>query len=483
MIIKEKIKQTVFFAYLTSLLSQFCELGFNVLVFQQFSVEIVGIYGLILSIMTFFNFALDMGLNQTLVRDFSQRRIRLKEAIVGATALRLPVACLCIIVIMVWMSRSPALFQEWVPLSLAILTSILWAQRTLATTWLRAHDRQTLANLIGGLLPLGKLGIGILLIKLHLLQLSYFFGAICLVELLVMAVSFRCVGKVNLGSIKSQSISFELFRKSARLLWKPGLIIFLIGLCAVLQNRLDWLLVYAYISKTELAYYSLANKLYELFVTLNSIAMGTLFPWLCKFVLEEDNSPMIVIGNKAVTFGCVILAGFIALYSPTILRIFWGNKYDISNPMIFLLMYGAILLPACSIPYYYLVACGQEKSYLIIMAVATLAQIGANLILIPRYGGFGATCGMLMLNLTIFIITIFVTGKIKWLRSVGLRRIQIYSAVMLAVLWTVKWQITGNLLSLMFFNGLNLIVGVTILFTKDECLYFIHKYQLVKMRS
>lgn len=478
MIIQENIRTTILFAYLTSFLARVCELGFNILVFKQFSVETVGTYGLIMSIATFFNFALDLGLNQTLIREFSQRRVGFSEAVLGSLALRVPVASIGIIILVAWSYYSPTLSQDWLPLSLALLASILMTQRTLATSWLRANDGQTMANIIGVLLPLGKLAGGILLIKLNQFHLVIFFGAVLLVEGLVTSLSYFCTGKLKLERIKAQSLSFDLFKESVKLLWKPGVVIFLIGLCAVLQNRLDWILVYTYVSKTELAYYSLANKLYEFFVTFVGVAIGTCFPWICKFGQTKDANPTIVLGTKALTFGSVFLAALVALYSPNILRYFWGNKYEPANSMIFLIMYGAILLPVCAIPYYYLVACGQEKYYLVIMVAATLVQTGANLILIPQYGGVGASCGMIILNVTISFTTILLSYKFKELQFVGLRRIFIYSVMMLVVLGLLKWQQSNDIINLIVFNAFNLLFGVTILFTKDEWFYLMQKFQL-----
>jgi O-antigen/teichoic acid export membrane protein len=482
MIIRENIRTTLLVAYITSFLAQVCELGFNFLVFKQFSVENVGTYGLIMSIVTFFNFALDMGLNQTLFRGFSQGRIRLAEAIRGSAAMRIPVAVLGIILLLVWVYHSPTLAQEWLALCLAILTAILWTQRTLATSWLRAHDRQTLANIIAVLLPLGKLAGGILLIKLNQFHLVYFFGAICLVEGLVTTLAYKCTGRVKLERIKAQSLSFDLFKESARLLWKPGMVFFLIGLCTVLQNRLDWMLVYAYVSKTELAYYSLANKFYELFNAYIGTATITLFPWLCRTVQITENNPMLVLGTKALAFVSVLLAGLAALYAPTILKFLWGNKYEPANTMIFLFMCGATMAPFCAITYNYLVACGHERYILVTGIAGTLAQTGANFILIPKFGGLGATLGMIILLITAFIISIIFSLKISTLPFFGQQRIIIHSVLMMLILFLIKWQINHNIFQLIILLVANIFIGIAVLLTKDDFALCYQKWQLAKIR-
>ena len=316
MIIRENIKTTVIVAYLTSFLAQACELGFNILVFGQLSVGDVGTYGLIMSIVTFLIFALDLGLNPTILRGFSQQKIAFREALLGSAALRIPVVILAIISVFTWIYYSPAVSaKEWLPLVLAMVTSILLIQRTLAISWLRAYDKQTIANAILLLYPLGKFASGLLLMKLHRFNLVYFFGAILVIEGLITTLAYWSTGKLKPQRIAVQPFSRGFIKQAVLALWKPGIFFSLIGLCTVLQNRLDWMLVYAYVSKTELAYYSLANKIYELFNAYIGIATVTLFPWLCKIVQVEDNNPMLVIGIKGLTFASVLIAGIVAFYT------------------------------------------------------------------------------------------------------------------------------------------------------------------------
>jgi O-antigen/teichoic acid export membrane protein len=476
MIIRENIRKTFLYAYVTSLLAQVCELGLNILVFGQFSVGDVGTYGLIMSIVTFFSFAVDMGLNQNLIREFSQQRLTFPEALLGSTVLRLPVACLGIIIIFTWIFyHSPStLTQEWLPLTLAICTSILLTQRTLATSWLRAHDQQTRANIIGFLYPAGKLAGGLLLIKLQKFHLAYFFGAILLVEVLLTTLSYWCTGKVKLGRLAAPSVSLDFLKRSALVIWKPGMIFFLIGLCVVLQNRLDWMLVYAYVSKTELAYYSLANKIYELFNSYIGIAATTLFPWLCKVVQTDDNNQMLVVGAKFLTFISILIGGIVALCSPIILQLLWGNKYAATYPLVFVVMCSALLSPICAITYYFLVAHGYEKFILVTAIGSTIIQTIMNLLLIPKLGALGAALGMNILNITNIIIFIFILIKLKLFNNIAFQKNLIYSFMSICILLVLKWQVSNNILLLTAYTIMAVLLGLIVLFTKSDLLYILH---------
>ncbi len=480
MIIRENIKNTVLFAYLTSLLAQACELGLNILVFGQLSVGDVGTYGLIMSVVTFFIFALDLGLDPVILRGFSQQKIAFREALLGSAALRIPMAILGIIIISAWVHYSSAVSaQEWLPLALAMATSTLLIQRTLAISWLRAHDKQTIANAILLLYPLGKFVSGLLLIKLHRFNLVYFFGAILLTEGLITILAYWSTGKLKSQGIAVQPFSRNFIKHAVKALWRPGVFFSLIGLCTVLQNRLDWMLVYAYVSKTELAYYSLANKIYEIFNSYIGIATATLFPWLCKIVQAEDNNPMLVIGVKGLTFASVLAAGVVAFYAPVALKFIWGNKFEPANHLIYLIMCGGCLCPICALTYYHLIALNHENYLLVTVVIATIAQFIVNLLIIPKIGGLGATLGMITMvsvTLTSFII---ICIKLKIIQSIGFQRILFFSVMMLGTLVMLKWQVTNELSCLIFYIIFNIFFGIMILFKKDELFYCIHKLRLL----
>ena len=403
--IKEDPKTTILIASLTHLAGVLFQVGFTILVFRQFSLEEVGTYGLIMSIVAFVGFALDMGISQTLIRGFSQNALNLSQALIGSVVLRIPLLVLGLGALTYWIFRADSPGPSEVQLLvLAILAQILIGFRAIATAWLRAHDRQNIANLLTLLQPIGYFSIGILLLFWQTFNLFQFLLGIVMVEFLITGFSYKAIPKIQLRGFTGTYLSYEYIRESLTLIWKPSLVFLVVGFWAVIQNRMDWIMVYVYGSKTHLAYYSLANKAYEFFDAGFCMVIQTSFPWMCKIIMAGEKNPRMIIGFKGIAFLGMITALATALWLPGFLTVFWGDKFAEANSLIFFLMCAACLNPATSLLYHLHVAAGKEKYLLITSTFPALSQLIANLIFIPRYGYYGAIIGMIILILTSFIL-------------------------------------------------------------------------------
>jgi O-antigen/teichoic acid export membrane protein len=403
--IKENLETTIFFASIIYAIGMFCHVGFNILIFRQFSLEEVGTYGLIMSLGAFAGFVMDMGLSQILIRGFSQNSLSFSQAVVGSLTLRIPVLAITLGVLAFWLYFKSLLgAMEGVLLALAILAQSLIGFRAIAASWLRAHNRQNVANLVNILQPLGYFVIGLLLLYLDKLNLLWFFFGILLIEGAVTGLAFRLTNKVLLPLRIREYLNFACIKFAVTSLWKPSLIFVIVSFWSVVESRLDWLMVYTYASGTDLAYYSLANKVYEFFEAGICVLTLTSFPWMCKTILTGEKNPRIIIGFKGLAFIGMILAVAVILYLPSVLALFWGTKFEKANKMIFWLMCGAFLVPISSLMYYSLISIHKEKYLLLTSTIPALAQIAANLILIPRYGGLGATFGMIIMIFTSFML-------------------------------------------------------------------------------
>jgi O-antigen/teichoic acid export membrane protein len=419
--IQENPKITILIAYATYALGQLCFVTFNILIFRQFSLEEVGAYGLIISIVVFAGFALDLGITQTLVRGFSQNALTLSQAVTAAMTLRLPILALGLVAFLVWRyldpSRSAA---EAPPLLLAVLSQFLISLRAIATSWLRGHDRQNLGNVLNLLQPIGYLAVSLTLLSLQHFRLFPLFAGVLLVELVIIGLAFLVVKRVPMPAAINRSLALVDMRAALAAIWKPSLIFFVVSFWATIQSRLDWIMVYSLGSKTELAYYSLANKVYELLESGLAVFINTVFPWMCKMILSQEKNPRMIIGFKGIIFVGAVLAVATALWLPGLLTVLWGDKFAKANDLIVLLMCGACVNTVCSMMYYLLIAAGKEKYLLITSTVPALCQIGANIMLIPKYGSYGATLSMLVLIFTSYMLLSMICLKHRLGEYIGL---------------------------------------------------------------
>ncbi|MBW1992629.1 MAG: hypothetical protein JRI59_11090, partial [Deltaproteobacteria bacterium] len=410
MIIKEKPKQTLaiaFFAYLLGLMGQ---AGFNILIFREFSLEEVGTYSFIVSLAAFAGFAFDIGLTPTLIRGFSQKTLSFAQGLLGSLAFRIPVLLLILAGWGIASRLSGRASLDWatsLPLLLAILAQFLIALRTAPLSWLRAGDRQNTANFLNVLQPAGYLVVVVLLLEFQALNLLQCFLGIALVETAVSGLAFALIPWGRFLPAPGEMFSSAYLLEAMASLWKPSLIFTLVAFWALIQGRLDWIMLYSLGSKTELAFFSLANRVLEFFEDGFAVLISTTFPWICKLLAGREGNPKFILGFKSLAFAGVILAVLAALTVPWLLTLIWGNKFARADHLIFLIMCTAGLSPFNTMMYYLLIASGRERCLLITSAVPTLLQLAANLILIPRLGALGATISMVLLLSSSFVLLVF----------------------------------------------------------------------------
>lgn len=467
--ITENPKTAIFFAYLTYGLGQLGLVGFNILLFRRFSLEEVGVYGLIVSVATFAGFAFDLGITQTLVRAFSQNVVNFSQAVSAALALRLPVLGLGLITLPIWLNKIPSSgFWERPALLLAISAQFLMSFRAIAVSWLRAHNRQNLGNILNSLPSLGYLGIAIFLILIYNFHLVPLFSGLLILEIAITFLSFLWVKKIRMTDFALNGGAGVNLRSGLAALWKPSLIFFSVSFWAVVQSRLDWIMVYALSSEIELAYYSLANKSYEVFESGVEVVITTAFPWVCKMMISGKKNPRLSIGFKGIALASSILAVTAALWLPGIFTLFWGDKFAKADDLIFLLMCGAGLSTLCSLMYYLLVASNKEKYFLITGSVPALCQILTNIILIPRYGNYGAVAGMLVLIVTSFFLLSLICVNNHLTEYLGLFKNTILLLVFIFVAILFGKYIKQSFVHTLIFISAATALGTLILFSKQE---------------
>jgi O-antigen/teichoic acid export membrane protein len=325
--------------------------------------------------------------------------------VAGSLALRIPILSFTLGALAFWLHFKSLLgAMQTALLVLAIIIQFLIGFRTIATSWLRAHERQKVANVVDFLSPASYLSIGLLLLYLHKLNLLFFFLGILLSECAVTGLAFALTNQAQLPLRLAEYLNFEHIKGAVALLWKPSLILGIVGILYAVEHRLDWLMVYSYTSAKELAFYCLAIKVYEVFMVGISIVVQTLFPWMCKVFLTGHKNPRTVIAFKSVACGGMLFAAAVALYLPNLLTLIWGSKFEESNKLILWLMCGACLEPINDIMYYSLISKGNERYLLVTSAVPAVAQLIVNLILIPHYGSHGATIAMIVMVVTSFLL-------------------------------------------------------------------------------
>ena len=409
----ENIKKTTSFAYLFGLSSQGIEVFFFFLMFKYFTVEEIGLFSWAMAAAAFFAVFMDLGQNQILVREFSKGNLSVREAFNGTALFRLPLLILGLLIVNFWfIFYSPAMDRYWIIL-LSCMIQLLMMAEAFFKSWLSGNSRQNIANALDFSISAGRiLVILVLIFMLQKVSVFYLFSALLVMHVAIVVVSclvtFREYKRIGTSGPGGPAANGSV----AKMFMLPSLIFGFMAVFTVVQNRLDWLMISHYISETELAHYSLANKFYEVFLAVFGIAARTAYPWMCR---EDGNagsdSRLSLYINLIVVTGTVTPL-LIALYAPSILHLLWGEKYLSSAPVVQLLMVAASIATIAGVGYYLTLSKNGESRIMPVMVLATVAQIAVNFFLIPRYGSMGAAMGMLAM-------TVFSTAGYLWVLIAG----------------------------------------------------------------
>jgi len=468
-VIKENPKVTILVANITYVIGLACQLGLNFLIFKQLPLDEIGSYNLIMSLALFAGFVMDLGISQTLIRGFSQNTLGFSQAVWGALALRIPLVVLGLGALVIWLYLKSSLghFHSAL-LGLAILAQTLLGFRAIPTAWLRAHDRQNCANIINLLPPFCYFCLAFLLFYFHQFNLLLFFSGILMVEIAVTAMAFLATGQVRLPGSPKESFSPSHIKTAVGSLWKPSLIFSVVTFCELLQSRLDCILVYYFRSGTELAYYSLATKIFEVFEYTICLPLQTSLPWLCKMAFAGEQNPTVTFWLKIFSFLGIVLAVAAALYLPAFLTVFWGDKFANTDNLIFLIMCGACLNPVYSMISLLLVTEGKERFLLIASIVPVSAQLAINLVLIPPFGGLGAALGMLVFFSMTFLILTNIAFKTRLIETLALLRIILLLVVIFSVLIISRQFFAPSSLTNIIVLSFIILVGLVVLINRSD---------------
>ncbi|HMH24186.1 MAG TPA: flippase [Puia sp.] len=165
----------------------------------------------------------------------------------------------------------------------------------------------------------------------------------------------------------------------------------------------------AFTNDLIVGYYSIAEKIFLAVRQILGVFSQVIYPRVCQLAVEgkrqasgffkEFYLPFLLL----LTLGCAV----VFFFSPLIIHVFLNSRPDM--PVLLLRILAFVPVIVClNIPaYQVLLAFNQKKSYLRILASATVVNLAANLLLCSAWGPIGTA-------LSIIITELFVTVGLNW---------------------------------------------------------------------
>ena len=372
----------VFAAWGVSLLAN---QAYSIWVFGLLSAALAGLLNWGTATATLAFYVLDGGVDTAAVVVSKQNPHSLRSLAYAVGALRCAGALIAVIAWLV-ATRIGVLHQpEGHILLLAGAGMGIRSVQTPFSAWLQARDHQAIVGALGMIHSLFRLSSLAALALTRQVSVERILLASLAADVAVVAATAVAARRVGAKSTHDLSAG-ELVRRIAR----AAPFLSATQILMMMQSRVDWLLVAAFVSYAGLANYALANKSLELIVLGGAVFGKVALPW---FVDGWDSRG---IGRPlfAVLSLATVAALVVGIEGRTLIHLAFGTKYSGATVLLPLMAALAPALMLLPIVQYAVQARGRASDTAYASFAGVTAQIVTDLLLIPRLGILGAGLGM-----------------------------------------------------------------------------------------
>ena len=204
--------------------------------------------------------------------------------------------------------------------------------------------------------------------------------------------------------------------------------------------------------QTTVAFYSCAQRVISLVVTFIISVTAVFLPRLSYYYANERDKfyRLTKFGVDLMIFISVPACIGIASIAGPLIRIWLGSEYEESIPCLIILSFIIPLKCIGDMACFQVMICaGKEMSLMVSNFAALFVNIVLNVLLIPRYGAFGASVASLISEVFVFILVLYLSRKLQLYKADyrNLFSVMISSAVMSVTVLIIESVVSPVLLA------------------------------------
>jgi O-antigen/teichoic acid export membrane protein len=396
-----KLLSNTSFGSVQSLVEMGGDFAITIVIARLLGANTLGAFIYAKALIALLNSLLSMGMTQVVIRNFAQREVERQHIISNSLTIRL-------------FFTMPATLVVAFGISLLLPIDDL----TRMTIWLVAIFNglgNTLVLLNGAFQAISRFEFPLYLSIFHKLSL---FGIAWLIpllngDLLIVLVGFIFVRVVlffiTLRLVKSKVIPIKLrfaFSEWVALI-RQSLPLAFSDLSAVANGRADSVLLGTMKSVSDVAIYGAAYNLYlGLNGVINSLAIGG-FPLLSKQAELSHKSAIRLSSRMGIILfiGTTLIALIGTIFAKQIILIVYGSELLSTYRILQILLVALIFSSLGKLCHFTLISIHMQKLVFWATVTGMLFNLGANLILIPRFGYLGAAYITLATEIIVFLLS------------------------------------------------------------------------------
>lgn len=462
----ESKRRAVIYAYAFTVTARLVDVALFAMLISALRVEDMATFALASAVSAIFAIGVVFGVDQVLVRGFSEESLSLDAAIRrvgGIWSYSSAVSCVLLGLLLVyWGHLQSHALVIWIACTSQIVSLVTKFVQAL----LRGRNNQTAANaLLLAESTIRLVVISTLWFMTRQLTSEAVFEGFLLCQVIVAGIAVRVAKHAGVASWPP-IMAFGSGGMSVGGMVRSCVYFFGIALVSVIQNRLDWLMISEFSTPVQLANYSIANRAYEIFLLLFGIAATTAYPWLCRASAVQRSGSLMLMKQVEVCIGVTLALACGPLVSQVI-SLLWPQKYiEAERYIVWLLPVGAVSAVVIVL-YYEVVARALEQKALIIGFVVSIVHAGANWFFIQSLGAFGAVCGMALLSVMCLSSYAVLIHRYRLWERGRLKRILAYVGCMVGIWFlSARWNM-GGWVHFVGMSMIGLLLGTVLLF--DRC--------------
>jgi len=464
----ERRWKTLLHAYWLNLGSKGAEIAYFLLLVSLLGKSELGLFNTLMSLTLLFLTALDFGLSQATLREIAQHTIDVRALLRRSIPTRVIATIVAIGAVMVASVTGYATILQAQVLILLALFQLANALQSIMLAALQGQGMQTRSNQLASAEAIVKLAmLALLKWMVPIVDLLSIVASLAVIKIVFSALTWTLLPPLPEAATKSPSSRYSI--------WNPiqlGDQLGFVGIAVftILQNRLDWLMVSAFMDSVSVASYSVVNRYYEILLFALGIGFTTIYPWLCRIAAtrRQDRTLQLLRQLQFLPVPLLVAAGIFAF--PLVNELFWQGRYDDAVDAVGWLLPCAGLAVGNMMIYYDLMAQRHENVLLRLCVTSTVLQALFNVWAIPRLGIHGAIIGMWLMNFANLLL--FAIAARKRIYDVRETAFTIAVATAISVTLLLAFQFISAALLLLLVMLISVVVAWFVWLNKARMLMF-----------
>lgn len=215
------------------------------------------------------------------------------------------------------------------------------------------------------------------------------FAWIASIEIVIGSVGLFLVYRLSGGLVRSWRTSYETGKKLLRDSWP----LIFSSIVTMIYMRIDQIMIGEMVSASEVGVYSVAVRLAEVWYFIPMAVAASTFPSIVSTLHENEGLFYERLQKlyNVMSFLGILVAVPVTFLSAPIVEMLFGASYSKAGPMLAVLIWAGLFVNLGVARSSFLTSMNWTRVHFITVFLGCVVNILLNLILIPKYGGLGAS--------------------------------------------------------------------------------------------